>query len=73
MPHALASKVWFEESKLCVLLTDGRELSVPLDWFSSLRDSSEKERLNFRLIGNGQGIHWEDLDEDLSIAGLLNI
>jgi hypothetical protein len=66
-----ASQVWFTDSKMYVMLHDGRELGVPLEWFPKLRDCSEKERLNWRLIGNGVGIHWEDLDEDLSVAGLL--
>ena len=68
---ATASHVWFTDSKMYVMLHDGRELGVPLEWFPKLRDCSEKERQNWRLIGNGVGIHWEDLDEDLSVAGLL--
>lgn len=66
-----ASQVWFTESKMYVMLHDGRELGVPLEWFPKLRDCTEAERLNFRLIGNGVGIHWEELDEDLSVAALL--
>ncbi len=54
-----------------VLLHDGRELGVPLEWFPKLRDCTEPERQNWRLIGNGIGIHWEDLDEDLSVKALL--
>ncbi len=42
-----------------------------MEWFPVLRDSTEAQRMNWRLIGNGVGIHWEELDEDLSIAGLL--
>ncbi|PVY39974.1 DUF2442 domain-containing protein [Pontibacter virosus] len=68
-PHA--QKVWFIDSKMYVLLTDGRELGVPLEWFPKLRDASESERMNWRLIGGGIGIHWEDIDEDLSVSGLL--
>jgi hypothetical protein len=55
----------------CVLLQDGREVSVPLEWFPRLRDATEEERNSWRLIGGGIGIHWEKLDEDLSVAGLL--
>jgi hypothetical protein len=66
-----AQKVWFTDAKMYVLLSDGRELGVPLEWFPALRDSTEAQRMNWRLIGNGIGIHWEDLDEDLSVAGLL--
>jgi len=71
--NAFASEVWFEDSKLYVRLTDGREIGVPIDWFPRLRDASGQARNNWRFIGNGQGIHWEDLDEDLSVAGLLGL
>jgi len=66
-----ANQVWFTDNKMYVMLHDGRELGVPLEWFPKLRDCTEAERLNFRFIGNGIGIHWEELDEDLSVAGLL--
>jgi len=56
---------------LRIELADGREISVPLEWFPSLRDATEAQRSNWRLIGRGVGIHWEDLDEDISVAGLL--
>jgi len=45
----------------------------PIEWFPKLRDASEEERNNWRLIGGGIGIHWEDIDEDLSVAGLLQL
>ena len=67
----LASEVWFDASMLHVRLVDGREIGVPLEWFPKLREASEAQRNNWRLIGNGVGIHWEDLDEDISVAGLL--
>lgn len=66
-----AQKVWFTDAKMYVLLTDGRELGVPLEWFSTLRDATEAQRMNWHLIGGGIDIHWEELGEDLSIAGLL--
>jgi hypothetical protein len=56
---------------MCVRLSDGREVSVPLAWFPNLRDATPEHRANWRLLGRGIGIHWPDLDEDLSIAGLL--
>ena len=71
--HALAVDVWFDEDKLYIRLADGRELGCPLAWFPKLRDSSEAQRNNWRFIGKGQGIHWEDIDEDLSLAGLLDV
>ena len=54
-----------------VVLRDGRTLSVPLDWYPRLAHGSSAERQRWRLIGEGIGIHWPDLDEDISIAGLL--
>ena len=50
---------------------DGRAISVPLTWFPRLVHATSQERANWRLIGEGQGIHWEDLDEDISIESLL--
>ena len=68
-----ATKLWFADHKFYVLLADGRELAVPLDWFPRLRDANDKQRENWRFIGGGQGIHWKDIDEDISVAGLLEI
>jgi hypothetical protein len=56
-----------------VQLADGREISVPLEWFPRLRDATVEQRSHWRLIGRGVGIHWEDLDEDLAVAGLLRV
>lgn len=69
--NALALKVWFDDDMMHVRLVDGREISAPLEWFPLLREATKVQRDNWRLIGNGVGIHWEDLDEDLSIVGLL--
>lgn len=66
-----AENVTVEEDSLCVDLSDGRTLSVPLAWFPRLLYASPVERQHWRLIGKGQGIHWEELDEDISVAGLL--
>jgi Protein of unknown function (DUF2442) len=68
-PHALS--VEFGTDTLVVHLEDGRSISAPLEWFPRLRDSSEADRNRWRLIGRGVGIHWETLDEDLSVRGLL--
>ena len=67
----LATDVRFDEDTLHVRLSDGRNISVPLEWFPRLRDATDQQRANWRLIGKGVGIHWEDLDEDISVAGLL--
>src|SRR5260370_35734503 len=56
---------------LDVSLADGREISVPLAWFPRLLDATPKQRAQWELIGGGIGIHWEDIDEDISLASLL--
>lgn len=66
-----AKKVWFTEEMLYVLLEDGRESGAPIEWFPKLRQASKEQLTNCRLIGGGIGIHWEGLDKDLSVNGLL--
>ncbi|MGA1824890.1 MAG: DUF2442 domain-containing protein [bacterium] len=66
-----AQTVIVTRDTLTVELTDGRTISVPLTWYPRLLHSSEEERKKWRLIGKGDGIHWDDLDEDISIIGLL--
>jgi len=56
---------------LSVELSDGRTISVPLDWYPRLTHATAEERSHWRFIGGGHGIHWEDLDEDISVEGLL--
>jgi len=74
LPKTLAvliTDVSFDPEMLQVSLSDGREIRVALEWFPTLRDASPEERLHWRLIGKGIGIHWPGLDEDLSLEGLL--
>ncbi len=59
------------DDTLSVDLSDGRTISVPLGWFPRLEHGNHNEKSNWRLIGRGAGIHWEDLDEDLSVEGLI--
>jgi len=66
-----AISVAFDDDSLSVTLADGRVIKAPLEWFPRLRDASAEERTNWRLIGGGVGIHWERLDEDISVEGLL--
>ncbi len=66
-----ASGILFDKVKMYVMLEDGRELIIPIEWFPSLRDATTVQRDNWRLIGDGEGIHWEDLDEDILVEGLL--
>ncbi len=68
-PDAL--NVRLDDESLSVDLSDGRTLSVPIAWFPRLLHGTARERRNWRLIGRGRGIHWEDLDEDISVEGLL--
>lgn len=67
----LARSVSVTEDSLMVELTDGRTLSVPLAWYPRLQHGTPAERNNWRLIGSGDGVHWPDLDEDISISGLV--
>ncbi len=69
--EASATKVWFDEYNMWISLTDGRQLSVPLEYFPRLLNANPEQRQNYVLSGNGTGIHWEELDEDISVAGLL--
>jgi hypothetical protein len=57
---------------MAVDLQDGRTISVPLDWYPRLSHGSSAERSNWELIGDGEGIHWPDLDEDISIKAILD-
>ena len=66
-----AKEVAVTDDELSVLLADGRRISVPLAWFPRLLRATPAQRARFELIGDGQGIHWPDIDEDLSVAGLL--
>ena len=68
---ALAQQVTTSDDTLVVDLVDGRTVSVPLSWYPRLAHGTPSERANWRLIGRGEGIHWPDLDEDLSVTGLL--
>lgn len=68
---ANALDIWFDDIKMYLVLDDGRELSVPINWFPSLRDATQEQRNRWRFIGNVEGIHWEDLDEGILVEGLL--
>ena len=69
--EALAQDVSVSEDTLTVDLQDGRTVSVPVAWYPRLHHGNSTERKNWRFIGNGLGIHWPDLDEDISVEGLL--
>lgn len=68
---ALAKSVDFDEEMLRVTLTDGRVLCVPLQWFPTLFHATREQRERYEIAGGGISLHWPDLDEDLSVAGLM--
>jgi hypothetical protein len=67
----LAAMVSVNDDSLGVDLSDGRSITVPIAWFPRLAHGSQAERAKWRLIGKGSGIHWPDLDEDVSVESLL--
>lgn len=67
----LAQTVRFTDHELIVSLVDGRTLTVPLVWFPLLADATPAQLRQYELLGDGEGIHWPELDEDLSVEGLL--
>ncbi|MBM4386438.1 MAG: DUF2442 domain-containing protein [Deltaproteobacteria bacterium] len=69
LPRAVNVKVTGDT--LFVDLSDGRSIAVPIGWYPRLAHGTPKERGNWRLIGGGNGIHWEELDEDISVEGLI--
>ena len=66
-----AKEVSFTEDALVVSLTDGRSISVPLDWYPRLQRATAEQRAHWELSGDGHGIHWPAVDEDISVRGLL--
>ncbi|MGD0183690.1 MAG: DUF2442 domain-containing protein [Roseiarcus sp.] len=79
MPFSIARRspaaidVQCDAAVLRVTLADGREISAPIEWFPRLRDATPAQRAHWRLIGRGEGIHWQDLDEDVSVNALLGL
>ncbi len=69
--EALAVDVACTDDTLRVVLSDGREISAPLAWFPRLLEATARQRAEWEFIGNGIGIHWESVDEDISVASLL--
>ena len=69
--EALAVEVRTTEHELQVDLADGRRVAVPLAWFPRLLHATPEQRSRFELLGDGEGIHWPDVDEDISVRGLL--
>ena len=68
---AAAKRVWFDADNMWVELADGRQLGVPLAYFPRLLKASPEQRQQYEMSGGGTGLHWEALDEDISVDGLL--
>jgi Protein of unknown function (DUF2442) len=66
-----AKSAWFDEDNLWVELLDGRRLATPLAYFPRLMRATPDQRMNFEISGGGTGLHWDALDEDISVEGLL--
>lgn len=71
MGNFTATKVWFDDSRVYVELNDGRVIGSPLNWFPRLQQATPEQRSHFELMAGGYGIHWEELDEDLTAEGFL--
>lgn len=69
--NARTQKVWFDENNMWLLLTDGRQLSIPKAYFPNFKDASNASLCDYSLSGGGIGIHWDNLDEDLYVPNLL--
>lgn len=69
---AIAQRITLSDDTLTVDLVDGRSIAVPLEWYPRLSHATLPERSHWRLIGRGEGIHWPDLDEDISVENLLS-
>jgi len=66
-----AARIWFDKDNLWLELVDGRQLSVPLAYFPRLLRATAEQRQGYEISGGGTGLHWDELDEDISVAGLL--
>ena len=69
--NPLAERIEFTADELIVYLVDGRKVSVPMTWYPRLAAADDKQRAHWELLGDGQGIYWPDIDEDLSVSGIL--
>ncbi len=71
MHEPLASRLTFEDGEMCVELKDGRKLIVPLAYFPRLLNATDKQRQDYTISGGGTGLHWEKIDEDISVKSLM--
>ena len=71
--RASATHVYFDDKYIHVRLSDGWQISAPLGWFPRFSQATDEQRQRWELIGRGGGIHWEEIDEDISVARLLGL
>jgi len=71
-PDPRIDRVEVTDETITADLADGRSISVPLAWSWRLSDATPEQRANWRLIGSGEGVHWPDVDEDISVRGMLD-
>lgn len=64
-------KAWYEKGMICMLMSDNKEIRFPVELNKKLKNATEKQRSNIELICGGTGLHWPDLDEDLSVTGII--
>ncbi len=69
--EASANRIWFDSENMWVSLTDGRQLSIPLAYFPRLQNATPEQKENYGMSGGGTGLHWEEIDEDISVPSLL--
>ena len=69
--ECLVQEVRFTDDSFVVALDDGRSISLPITWYPRLFNGLKQERENYELIGDGEGVHWPDLDEDISVEGII--
>jgi hypothetical protein len=69
-PEHPALRVWFEDDFICVELTDGRQVKTPIALYPRLANATQAQRENFQMTGRGLGLHWPDLDKDLTVKGI---
>jgi hypothetical protein len=67
----VAEKAWYENGMICMLLSDKKEVRFPVQLNSKLRGATDEQRNNIEIICRGTGLHWPDLDEDLSVLGII--
>ena len=69
--EARAAKIWFDEDNMWIGLSDGRQLAVPLAYFPRLQSATPEQRGQYEISGGGTGLHWDEIDEDISVPNLL--